>query len=103
MGKTAKKEKKERVKHQHKKDKNAPKRAISAFFFYNQERRPILKKEKPSLSNTEIISEMSKEWKALPEAKKKPYITKAENDKKRYEKEMEAYRKKNPAKKGKKE
>ena len=93
--KVAKKEKKtERVKHHHKKDKDAPKRAISAFFFYNQERRPTLKKEKPNLSNTEIISEMSKEWKALSEKDKKPYITKAENDKKRYVKEMEAYKKK---------
>ena len=92
--KKEKKDKKERVKHHHKKDKDAPKRAISAFFFYNQERRPILKKEKPQLSNTEIISEMSKEWKALPDAKKKPYNVKAENDKKRYAKEMEAYKKK---------
>ena len=33
--------KKER-KHRQKKDKNAPKRAISAFFFYNKERRPGL-------------------------------------------------------------
>lgn len=97
--KKEKKEKKERVKHHHKKDKNAPKRAISAFFFYNQERRPTLKKEKPSLTNTEIIAEMSKEWKALPDAKKKPYIAKADNDKKRYAKEMEAYKKKNPSKK----
>ena len=32
-----------------KKDKNAPKRPISAYFFYNQERREILKKERPTL------------------------------------------------------
>ena len=53
MGKGKKKEKKE------KKDKNAPKRAISAFFFYQKERREPLKKEKPNLSNKELISTMS--------------------------------------------
>lgn len=68
MGKT-KKEKKVKAK----KDKDAPKRAISAFFFYNKERRPLLAKEQPSLNNKEIISTMSKEWNALSEEKKTPY------------------------------
>jgi structure-specific recognition protein 1 len=39
-----------------KKDKNAPKRAISAFFFYQKNRREGLKKEQPSLSHTDIVS-----------------------------------------------
>ena len=112
MGKSAKKEKpikkekkdkKERVKHHHKKDKDAPKRAITAPFFYNKERRPQLIKEQPTLKNTEIIKVMAEEYRNLPDAKKKPYIALAEKDKARYQKEMEAYRKKNPAKKGKKE
>ena len=42
----AKKEKKERKSKKAKKDPNAPKRAISAFFFYNKERRDKLKKPK---------------------------------------------------------
>ena len=45
MAKAAK-EKKERKTKKAKKDKDAPKRAISAFFFYNQERRVTLKKER---------------------------------------------------------
>ena len=53
MGKTTK-DKKERKAKKAKKDKDAPKRAISAFFFYNQERREKLKKEKPNLDNKEI-------------------------------------------------
>ena len=57
------KEKKERKTKKAKKDKDAPKRAISAFFFYNQERREKLKKEKPELDNKEIIKTMSAEWK----------------------------------------
>lgn len=86
----AKKDKKER-KHKAKKDKDAPKRAISAFFFYNQERRPKLIKEQPKLDNKEIIKTMSAEWKALSEEKKKPYQAKADADKKRYEAEKKAY------------
>ena len=81
MGK-ATKEKKERKTKKAKKDKDAPKRAISAFFFYNQERREKLKKEKPELDNKEIIKTMSAEWNALSDEKKKPYVEKAEADKK---------------------
>ena len=86
MGKT-KKDKKTKAK----KDKDAPKRAISAFFFYNKERRETLKKEQPSLDNKQIIATMSKEWNALSEEKKKPYVEKAEADKKRYEEEKKKY------------
>ena len=87
----AKTEKKERKSKKAKKDKDAPKRAISAFFFYNQERREKLKKEQPKLDNKEIIKTMSAEWNALSDEKKKPYIAKAEADKKRYEEEKKAY------------
>ena len=93
MGKTSK----ERKSKKQKKDKYAPKRAISAFFFYNQERREKLKKEKPELGNKEIIKTMSAEWNALSDEKKKPYIEKAEADKKRYEAEKKAYNAKKKA------
>ena len=39
-----------------KKDKNAPKRPITAFFAYIKGRRENLKKEQPKLSNTELVS-----------------------------------------------
>ena len=87
----AKKEKKEKRTKKAKKDKDAPKRAISAFFFYNQERREKLKKEQPNLDNKEIIKTMSAEWNKLSDDQKKPYIQKAEADKKRYEAEKKAY------------
>ena len=74
-----------------KKDKHAPRRPISAFFFYNQERREKLKKEKPELDNKEIIKTMCAEWNALSDEKKKPYLIKANDDKKRYDAEKRAY------------
>ena len=89
MAKTKKEKKNKQTK-----DKDAPKRAISAFFFYNKERRETLKKEQPNLNNKEIIATMSKEWNALSEEQRKPYIKKADEDKKRYEEEKSKYEKK---------
>ena len=87
MGKGAKKDKKG-------KDPNAPKRPVTAFFFFQMERRPTLKKERPDLENKQLISEMSAEWNKMNEKEKKKYVQKAENDKARYEKEKAAYEKK---------
>ena len=75
-------------------DKEEPKKALSSFALYNQERIRSLKKEKPELNNKEIIKKMSEEWNALSDEKKKPYIAKAEADKKRYEAEKKAYEEK---------
>ncbi len=77
-----------------KKDKDAPKRPLSAYFFYIQERREALKKEKPSLDNKELIRTMGEEWNKLSDEEKKPYSKMAENDKKRYQDELKAYEKK---------
>jgi structure-specific recognition protein 1 len=74
-----------------KKDKDAPKKAISAYFFYIKERRDSITKELPNLNNKEIVKKMSEEWNALRDDKKKPYVQKALEDKKRYEKEKADY------------
>jgi len=76
-----------------KKDKNAPKRAISAFFFYQKTRRESLKTEQKDLTNKQLISKMSEEWKNLSEDQRKPYQKMAEQDKARYEKDKKEYEK----------
>ena len=38
-----------------KKDKDAPKRAMTPFFCFQKARRESLKKEQPKLSNTDIV------------------------------------------------
>ena len=70
-----------------KKDKDAPKRAISAFFYYQKERRDSLKKEQPNLDNKALISKMSEEWNKMKDSEKTKYLEKAAEDRKRYEKE----------------
>ena len=86
------KDKKEKKTKRAKKDKEESKRfSYSGFAMYGLERSDSLKKEKPELNNKEIIKKMSEEWNALSDEKKKPYIAKAEADKKRYEAEKKAY------------
>ncbi len=77
------------------KDPNAPKRALAPYIIFTQARRAGIVKENPQLNHKEIISAMSKEWNALSESDKAPYVKKAEVDKARYQKEKEAYVKKN--------
>ena len=96
MGKGIKKSKKKEKKER--KDKNAPKRAISAFFYYQKERRESLKEENPNLSNKELISTMSAEWNKMKDTDKKKYVELANKDKKRYEKEKEEYNETNKLK-----
>ena len=68
-----------------------PLRPTTAYFLFIKARRPSLIKEYPELKNIEIFKALSEEWKNLTDMQKKPYIDKAEDDKKRYEREMEEY------------
>merc|ERR1712228_769368 len=74
-----------------KKDPNAPKRPTSAYFFFAGDVRPGLREENPGLKITEVASLIGAKWRELDDDEKKPYQAQAAKDKKRYEKEMEAY------------
>ena len=74
-----------------KKDFDAPKRPVTAFFFFQSERRLTLKKEAPNMEIKEMVTKMSEEWKRMNEKDKIKYMKKAEEDRKRYEKEKAAY------------
>ena len=78
-----------------KRDFNAPKRPVTAFFFFQSERRLTLKKESPNMENKEMVCKMSDELKKMNEKDKVKYMQKAEEDRKRYEKEKAAYDAKN--------
>ncbi|KAG0751912.1 hypothetical protein G6F57_017189 [Rhizopus arrhizus] len=73
-----------------KKDPSAPKRGLSAYMFFSQDQRPNVKEENPKASFGEIGKILGERWKALSEEEKKPYLKKAEDDKKRYEDEKAA-------------
>ena len=74
-----------------KRDPNKPKRGLSAFMFYSQERRPQLKKSQPNLPFGDVAKTIGAEWKKFSDAKKKPYEAKAVKDRARYAKAMKTY------------
>lgn len=80
-------------KHKKSKDPNAPKRPTSAYFYFAADQRPALKKENPSLTITEQATKIGALWRDLDDDAKQPYQDKAEKDKQRYTKEMDAYNK----------
>ncbi|XP_025086175.1 high mobility group-T protein-like [Pomacea canaliculata] len=78
------------VKRKRTKDPNAPKRALSAFFFYCAEERPKLRASNPGMNVAEVAKELGKRWETLPERAR--FEEMATKDKERYEKDMAAYR-----------
>lgn len=84
-GKGGKAEKRKR-----KKDPNAPKRALSAFFFFCKDERESVKKENPGYGVGDIAKELGKRWEVCPNRPK--YDVLAKGDKVRYEKAMAAYK-----------
>ncbi|KAL3234946.1 hypothetical protein RNJ44_02734 [Nakaseomyces bracarensis] len=74
-----------------KKDPNAPKRALSAYMFFANENRDIVRSENPDVTFGQIGRLLGERWKALTAEDKQPYEAKAEADKKRYESEKELY------------
>ncbi|VVT57018.1 uncharacterized protein SAPINGB_P005493 [Magnusiomyces paraingens] len=75
-----------------KKDPNAPKRSLSAYMFFANEKRDEVRNENPGISFGQIGKVLGEKWKALSEEEKIPFVEKAETDKKRYEAEMNLYK-----------
>ena len=77
-----------------KKDPNAPKRPLSAFFLFCHDERPAVKAIYPNHSVGEVAKELGERWnKVTPEVKSK-YEAKAQTEKGRYEKEVTIYKNK---------
>jgi hypothetical protein len=81
----------EKRKSKAKKDPNAPKRALSAFFCFCAEERAKVKAKHPSYTVGEIAKELGKRWEVCPNKPKFEAI--ANKDKERYAKEIAAYKK----------
>jgi len=76
-----------------KKDPNAPKRSLSAYMFFANENRDIVRAENPGINFGQVGRLLGEKWKALSTEDKTPYENKAAADKKRYEKEKAEYAK----------
>jgi len=77
-----------------KKDPNAPKRPLSAFFLFCHDERPAVKEAHPTYSVGDVAKDLGEKWnKIAPEIKQK-YEAKAQIEKGRYEKDMAIYKNK---------
>lgn len=75
-----------------KKDPNAPKRPLSAFFLFCHDERPAVKVIHPNYGVGDVAKELGDRWnKVSPETKQK-YEQKAGKDKIRYEQDMAIYK-----------
>lgn len=74
-----------------KKDPNAPKRGLSAYFFWMAEHRDAYIAEHPDAKFVDVGKAMGEMWRNLDEEEKEEYIEKAAEDKVRYQNEMAEY------------
>ncbi|KAJ5722631.1 Non-histone chromosomal protein 6 [Penicillium malachiteum] len=78
-------------KNSRKKDPNAPKRGLSAYMFFANDKRDSVREENPGISFGQVGKMLGDKWKALTESERKPYDDKAAADKKRYEEDKAKY------------
>jgi len=76
------------------KDPNAPKRSLSAFFWFCNDERGKVKAANPEMTVGEIAKELGRKWSDITPELKNKYEQMAEKDKARYERDMTAYKKK---------
>jgi high mobility group protein B1 len=74
------------------KDPNAPKKALSAFFWFCSEERPRIKGLNPDYGLGDVAKELGKLWSVMDPETKRKYENMAENDKARYEREINEYK-----------
>ncbi|XP_071559580.1 uncharacterized protein [Temnothorax nylanderi] len=74
-------------------DKDAPKRALSAFFYFCQELRGKMRELHPEMGVGDIAKELGKLWMSTDLQTKSKYMAVAEEDRARYEREIIAYNK----------
>mmetsp|Transcript_18496 Transcript_18496/g.26118 ORF Transcript_18496/g.26118 Transcript_18496/m.26118 type:complete len:953 (+) Transcript_18496:319-3177(+) len=77
-----------------KKDPNAPKRPMTAYFFFSNEQRPLIKGKNPDIKFGDIAVQISKKFKTLSNEEKEKYNKLASKDKERYKNEMASYKSK---------
>jgi len=75
-----------------KKDPNAPKRALSAFFHFCNDERPKVRAEMGDASVGEVAKELGRRWQGCNEEQKSKFEAMAAKDKQRYERDMAAYK-----------
>ena len=71
-----------------------PKRAITAFFCYQRERKKTIKEENLGLDHKSLRRKMAEEWKSMSKQEKMKYIEESNKDKIRYREQRNKYNEK---------
>jgi len=74
------------------KDPNAPKRSLSAFFWFCNDERPKIRGMNPEYTVGDVAKELGKMWALVDPQTRERYNLMAERDKQRYQREMEGYK-----------
>jgi len=80
-----------------KKDPNAPKQPLSAYFIFSTEERLKVKEENPTYSICEVAKELGRRWAEMDPAVKQRYQQRAEEERQKYDNDMANYRQGNLA------
>jgi len=71
-----------------KQDNGQPKRAKSSFMIFSQEQRPLISKENPGATFSELGKLVGTKWKSLSEDDKDKYVKLGQEEKERYKKDV---------------
>lgn len=74
-----------------KKDPAAPKKPMTNYLFFCQDKRKDILKKNPDMKTNEVTRQLGELWRGLSDKDKKKYNTQAEKDKERYDTEMSSY------------
>lgn len=75
-----------------KKDPNAPKQPLSAYFIFSTEERLKVKEGNPNYSICDVAKELGRRWADMDPALKQRYQARAEEERQKYDVDMAAYR-----------
>ncbi len=75
-----------------KKDPNAPKQPLSAYFIFSSEERNKVKEQHPNFSICEVAKELGRRWADMAPEVKQKYQQMAEEGRQKYDQDMAAYR-----------
>jgi hypothetical protein len=80
-----------------KKDPNAPKQPLSAYFIFSTEERLKVKSENPGFTICEVAKELGRRWAEMDPGVKQRYQQRAEEERQKYDNDMANYRQGNLA------
>jgi len=75
-----------------KKDPNAPKQPLSAYFIFSAEERLKVKEGNPNYSICDVAKELGRRWADMDPALKQQYQARAEEERQKYDVDMASYR-----------